>query len=171
MGNRAVLVNPPILKGVAADIHITSHGSDWLWALFSVFALFTLLLLAHSIRLAPTNRFFHHLLLAALVVATISTFTIASDLGFVPIAVEFVRFHPKVAGATRQIFYVRYIDWFLTTPLLLSALLFAAAVPVPSVLLTVFFADAAVVSALVGALVTSRYKWGYYAFALASIGT
>jgi bacteriorhodopsin len=163
-GNHALDVNPP-----TANIHINTHGSDWLWALFAIFALYTLLLLFHSLRTSPTSRFFHHLLLAALLVATISTFTLASDLGNVPVVVEFVRKRSAVAGATRQVFYVRYIDWFLTTPLLLSALLFAAAVPVPTVFITCLFADAAVVSGLVGALVSSTYKWGYYTFALVSI--
>jgi len=52
---------------------------------------------------------------------------------------------------------------------LLSALLFAAAVPIPTTLITIFFADAAVVSALIGALISSVYKWAYFVFALASI--
>jgi len=168
MGNQAVYVNPPVLNGIPAAIHLTSHGSSWLWALFSLFALFTLLLTTHSFLTPSPRRFFHTLLLPALAIATISTFTLASDLGFAPVAVEFVRTHHTVAGATRQVFYVRYIDWFLTTPLLLGALLAAAALPAPVIAVTLFFADAAVISGLVGALVPSDYKWGYFVLALAS---
>lgn len=37
--NDAVNVNPP---NPIIDLHITEHGSDWLWAVFSVFALFAI---------------------------------------------------------------------------------------------------------------------------------
>jgi bacteriorhodopsin len=43
----------------------------------------------------------------------------ASNLGWTGIQVEFQRSNAKVAGNIRQIFYVRYIDWVITTPLLL----------------------------------------------------
>lgn len=33
-GNRALQLNPP-----NADLHISTHASDWLWSAFSVFAL------------------------------------------------------------------------------------------------------------------------------------
>jgi bacteriorhodopsin len=40
----------------------------------------------------------------------------ASNLGYAAIEVEFQRSNPKVSGMYREIFYVRYIDWFITTP-------------------------------------------------------
>lgn len=61
--------------------------------------------------------------------AAIAYFTLASNLGVTPIGVEFVRRNPKVAGLTRQIFYVRYIDWVITTPLLLMELGLTAGLP------------------------------------------
>ncbi|KAK7680430.1 hypothetical protein QCA50_016427 [Cerrena zonata] len=42
-GNEALEVNPP---NPSIDIHLTNHGSDWLWAAFSVFALFAI---AHAV--------------------------------------------------------------------------------------------------------------------------
>lgn len=62
-------------------------------------------------------------------------FTMGSNLGFTPIAVEFHRTNHRVAGNYRSIFYVRYIDWFITTPLLLLDLLLTAGMPWP----TIFF--------------------------------
>lgn len=43
-------------------------------------------------------------------VATIAYFSMASNIGWAPITVEFYR-GGKVAGTVREIFYVRYIDW------------------------------------------------------------
>mgnify|MGYP003624094080 CR=1 FL=1 len=58
-----------------------------------------------------------------------------SNLGFTPIQVEYARSNPKVRGTYRSIFYVRYIDWVITTPLLLLDLLLTAGMPWP----TIFF--------------------------------
>ena len=44
-------------------------------------------------------------------VAAIAYFTMGSDLGQTGIKPEFMRSSPKVHGALREIFYVRYIDW------------------------------------------------------------
>jgi bacteriorhodopsin len=57
-----------------------------------------------------------------------------SNLGFTPIQVEYPRSDPKVAGTYRSIYYVRYIDWFITTPLLLLDLLLTAGMPWPTLL-------------------------------------
>ena len=48
----------------------------------------------------------------------------ASNLGYAAIPVEFTRSNPKVAGVLREIFYVRYIDWFVTTPVSTQSLSF-----------------------------------------------
>lgn len=56
------------------------------------------------------------MLQAITLVASIAYFTMASNLGYAAILVEFQRSNPKVAGEFREIFYVRYIDWFVTTP-------------------------------------------------------
>lgn len=63
-----------------------------------------------------TDRVFHYITAAITMVASIAYFTMASNLGQTPIVVEFHRQIAAVAGAnlgngTREIFYVRYIDW------------------------------------------------------------
>lgn len=56
--------------------------------------------------------------------------------------------------------------WFITAPLLLLEIFLASALPLSDMLITIFMAVVAVVSGLVGALVSSSYKWGFYAFGL-----
>jgi len=85
-----------------------------------------------------------------------------SNLGFVPIRVEFLRGAGTVRGIFRQIFYVRFIDHFLTSSLILFTLLLTAGVPWPSILWVVLVDWVMIVSALVGTLVHSIYKWGYF---------
>lgn len=87
-----------------------------------------------------------------------------SNLGFTPIRVEYQRSNPKVSGVYRSIFYVRYIDWFITTPLLLLDLLLTAGLPWPTIFFIIMVDEIMIVTGLVGALVTSVYKWGYFAF-------
>lgn len=64
---------------------------------------------------------------------------------------------------------MRYIQWFINAPLLLLSVFLGVGFPLGATFSTLFLADAAVVSGLVGALVHSTYKWGYYVFAVFSL--
>jgi len=112
-----------------------------------------------------THRIFHYITAAIVMVAAIAYFTMGSNLGFTPIEVEFHRSSkPVVRGNYREIFYVRYIDWMITTPLLLLDLLLTAGLPWPTILWVILIDWVMIVTGLVGALVVSIYKWGYFAF-------
>ena len=82
-----------------------------------------------------------------------------SNLGWTAIEVEYVRSDPRVGGIMRQIFYVRYIDWVVTTPLLLADLLLTCGLPTPTIFYTILMDEIMVITGLVGALVKSNYKW------------
>ena len=99
-------------------------------------------------------------------VAAIAYFSMGSNLGFTPIQVEFPRSNPKVRGQYREIFWVRYVDWFITTPLLLMDLLLTAGMPWPTILWVILVDEIMIVTGLVGALVRSGYKWGYFVFGM-----
>jgi bacteriorhodopsin len=113
--NDALSVNPNLFHYPShADIANSTHGSDWLWAVTALFALSTLLILGFSFLIPRRARSLHYLAAAVTLVATIDYFTMASNLGFAAIGVEFVRNKAHVVGFTREIYYVRYIDWFIT---------------------------------------------------------
>ncbi|KAI9880622.1 MAG: ion channel activity [Pleopsidium flavum] len=171
MVNHAIAVNNGI--GGTSDLQITSHGSDWYWAATAIMATTTFFFIGMSFTKPRSDRIFHYITAAITMVASIAYFSMASNLGQTPIVVEFHRYYPAVAGAnlgdgTREIFYVRYIDWFITTPLLLLDLLLTAGMPWPTILYTILLDEIMIVTGLVGALVRSRYKWGYYAFGCAA---
>jgi len=111
-----------------------------------------------------THRIFHYITAGIVMVAAIAYFTMGSNLGFTPIRVEYSRNNPVVRGTYREIFYVRYIDWMITTPLLLLDLLLTAGMPWPSILWVILVDWVMIVTGLVGALVVSDYKWGFFAF-------
>ncbi|KAI9064363.1 family A G protein-coupled receptor-like protein [Trametes sanguinea] len=145
--------NPP-----NADRHITAGGSDWLWAVFAIMALSDLIMIFWTFSRPRGTRLFHQIAVIVLTTATIAYFSMASDLGATPVRAEFSR------GNTinRQIWYVRYIQWFITLPLLLLELLLATGLSLSDIFTTMFMAWVLVVCGLVGALVPSTYKWGYF---------
>ncbi|KAF1983869.1 family A G protein-coupled receptor-like protein [Aulographum hederae CBS 113979] len=163
--NEAIAVNGNTVNGRTADLAITAAGSDVYWTLTSIMGLSTILFLAHSLTRPRTHRIFHYITASITMVATIAYFSMGSNLGYTPIAVEF---HHK-PGMFREIFYVRYIDWFITTPLLLMDLLLTAGMPWPTILWVILVDWVMIVCGLVGALVTTRYKWGYFTFGCAAL--
>lgn len=158
--NDALNVNPSTLNGVTADISSTVRGSDVYFAICAIMGTTALAVLALSTRKPRQDRVFFYITAAVNATACIAYFTMGSNLGFAPIGVEFQRSNPKVAGILRQVFYTRYIDWVITTPLLLTDLMLTAALPWPTILWTIFLDEVMIITGLIGALVTTRYKFG-----------
>ncbi|GAA98349.1 uncharacterized protein L969DRAFT_46108 [Mixia osmundae IAM 14324] len=165
----------PITSGVftsnqrVADVDLTTHGSDFLWAVFAIMFVSGLGLTAWTFTISSSKRAFHFMGIAILFTASTAYFSMAADLGATPIAVEFRANDQTLYGGTanpvtRSIWYVRYIDWVITTPLLLLTLLLATGLPLSSIFFTIFMDELMIVTGLVGALVASQYKWGYFTF-------
>ncbi|TKA65137.1 hypothetical protein B0A55_12325 [Friedmanniomyces simplex] len=167
--NNAINVNTNTVNGKHVDIAITTHGSDWYWAVTAVMICATFTFMGLAATKPRQHRIFHYITAAITLVASIAYFSMGSNLGWTPIDVEFLRANSKVQGINREIFYVRYIDWFITTPLLLMDLLLTAAMPWPTVLYIILVDEVMIVTGLVGALVKSSYKWGYFAFGCAAL--
>jgi len=164
-GNNAIAVNDDYVNGGShAEISITYQGSDWYYTVCAVMTFATIAFLGLAHTKPRTHRVFHYLTAGVTMVAAIAYFSMGSNLGWVAIPVEFQRSGPTVTGLSREIFYVRYIDWFVTTPLLLTDLLLTAAIPAPTFLMVVLADEIMIVTGLVGALISSSYKWGYFTF-------
>jgi bacteriorhodopsin len=109
--NEALKFNPFIVNGRTVDIHITVRGSDWYYAVMSVMGTTMLLIIGTGLLRPRTHRIFHHILAAVAMVAMIEHYSMASNLGWVPIDVEWQRSDRLVAGINRQIWWVRYCGW------------------------------------------------------------
>lgn len=165
-GNQALNVNQVV--AAHADLAITVHGSDWYFAVCAVMGASTLIFMGLAMSQPQTHRLFHYITAGITAVACVAYWSMGSDLGQVPIQAEFIRKGSSAVAAagTREIFYVRYIDWFVTTPLLLTDLLLTAGVPWPTLLITILADEIMIVTGLVGALTQTSYKWGYWVFGM-----
>jgi bacteriorhodopsin len=110
------------------------------------------------------ERVFHYLFTTAAFIAFISYFTFASNLGNTPIR-QYMN-NGSNERQTRSIFYVRYIYYVTAWPLVLTAVLLLSGVSWATILFIVALQEIWVVSWLCGALVSTSYKWGYFAFGL-----
>lgn len=183
-GNDALKVNPP---SASIDIHITEHGSDWLWAVFSVFLLLTILhggLYGFTNKSSGFKKFLFLYPLVICVINTISYFTYASNLGYAGAPTEFNNVTTSLNLEIRQIFYAKFISWFLSWPFVLSIFEFAthtldynsADESLVQKLISLFqglfmkvlATEVFVLGLLIGSLIQSTYKWGYFTFAVAA---
>lgn len=165
-GNDAVIIN----NSEGADFHLTEHGSDWLWAAFSVFALSTLLSAGLSYTKPRAERLFYNITSVALLIMSVSYFTTAANLGWAPVHAEFN--HVTVANQAtepgfRQVFYVRFIAWFLAFPLVILNYATLFSLDWSNVFFTIATQWMTVLGLLIGSVVQSTYKWGYFTFATA----
>ncbi|RDW59462.1 Heat shock protein 30 [Coleophoma cylindrospora] len=159
--NDALKINPP----PTTVQHLTRGGSDWLWAVTAL-DLFCLLAVVGLAYVAPKGeKIFHYLFIVTLLVGTISYYTAASDLGSLAINVaDAVISHP----GPRQVFYSRYINWFVGwTPMVIAVGLLSG-VSWATILYNIVLTWIWIASWLAGALVASTYKWGFFAFGLFS---
>ncbi|CCD24865.1 opsin family protein NDAI_0E00490 [Naumovozyma dairenensis CBS 421] len=178
-GNEAIQLNLP----TGLDFHITKQGSDWLWAVFSIFGCFLLCYLVFffyaEIKGSKLTRYAVAPALLISFFQFFAYFTYASDLGWTGIEAEFnhITVKTSITGehpGVRQIFYSKYCAWFLSYPCLLFLLELSglsssdedvsALDTIHSLLMQMIATEFWVVSLLVGALIKSTYKWGYWTF-------
>jgi bacteriorhodopsin len=155
--NDALNVNPP-----TATNSLTVNGSNWLWAVTAVYLLSFLIFVVHSLSARHGERIFHYLFSIATFTGGIAYFAMASDLGNTPVQTQLN--NGNVPTVTRQIWYARYINWFVAWALLVIANLLLSGVSWATVLYAVSLSWIWVVTWLCGALISTSYKWGFFAF-------
>lgn len=110
-GNQATRVNPFVVNDRTVDIHITVRGSDWYWTVMSTMGFTMLVIMALGFLKPVSSRILFYILSAVAFVAMIEHYSMASNLGWVPIDVEWQRTDELVFGISRQIWWVRYCCW------------------------------------------------------------
>ncbi|KAI1107318.1 family A G protein-coupled receptor-like protein [Jackrogersella minutella] len=158
--NDALNINPP-----DGDESLSVNGSDWLWAVTAIYVVSFLIFFATSFVARSGEKIFHYLFTIALLVGSISYFSIASDLAYVVVPV--VNSKP-VEAWDRQIFWSEYVNWVVSFPVVTIALGLLSGVSWATIFYNVALAWTWIVSYLVGAFTTSNYKWGFYAFGTAA---
>lgn len=148
--------------------NITTHGSDLDWAIAALHLLLLLGTIAYTYITAPRKRIFHYLALSILLIATIYYYVLASNLGSHAVPVEFR--HGNIYTRTRQVFYARWIGYFLNFSLIWLALGLLSTVGWASILFTIGLTMLWATMFLIGELVRSSYKWGFWVIAVVLYG-
>jgi len=146
-------------------------GTRTLWVLFALMLLSTLALTAMSWRVPVQKRVLHVLTTLITIVGTISYFSMATGDGNSIIRIIIKESHNHVPDTIeyvyRQIFWARYVDWAITTPLILLNLAFLAGMDGASIIVTIV---ANILMNLLGLFAafgrTKSQKWGYFTFAI-----
>lgn len=148
--NDALKINPPV-----GTHHLTVSGSDWLWAVCALYILSMLLVVTHAYFARSGERIFHYLFTISLLTGSIAYFTMASDLGNVAVQVADTLSSP----GTRQIFYAKYINWFIGWTPLVIAVGVISGVSWATIVYNVALTWTWVATWLAGSFVATNYKW------------
>lgn len=135
-------------------------GLNIFWTIFGIMAAGFLLNMFLTIKTEGTKRFYHYLTTAITFISMLAYYGMASNEGWTLVP-EF-----NYRSSLRQVFWARYIDWTLTTPLLLINLCLVAGLPWDKILWTAFLAVVMSVTGLLAALDSTPHKWGWYVFGL-----
>ncbi|RLV93146.1 30 kDa heat shock protein [Spathaspora sp. JA1] len=180
--NTALQVNP---TSPFIDIHLTDHGSSWLWAAFSVFGILTIihgfLYTLTSVRRSGLKKALLTIPLFTNAIFTYVYYTYASNLGYTGIPTQFHHITTSEGLNVRQIFYHKFIGWFLAWPFVLAiyeVITHTHLTDTNTDLISKFIrlfsglfikiaaVEVFVLGLLIGALIQSSYKWGYFTFAV-----
>jgi len=148
-------------------------GSKTLWVVFVLMFLSTLAFSYLTWRTPVQKRLFHIITTFITAFATLSYFAMATGSGnsFSHTIVKETHKHvpDTIEHVFRQVFWARYVDWSLTTPLLLLDLAFLAGLNGANILVTIVADLIMVLTGLFAAYGTGEgQKWGWYAMGCAA---
>ncbi|KAJ9098281.1 hypothetical protein QFC21_004610 [Naganishia friedmannii] len=146
---------------------ITHVGMRTLWVIFAFFTLSVVITMIMAKRVERKLRLFHLITGIILVTAHASYLVMACGMGVT--WVKSFKHAADGAPVLRQVFYARYIDWAITTPLLLLDLALLAGMPKIQIV-TILVADVfMIVMGLFAALqdASEKARWFLYAISCA----
>ncbi|KAK9418413.1 putative Opsin-1 [Seiridium unicorne] len=161
----------PTLPHVSYEL-VEDTGKRTLWVVVVLMGLSSLAFYALAARVPVQKRLFHVLTSFITTFAFLSYFAMATG-GGVTFHQTVIKEHLKETGQTvvkeiinRQVFWARYVDWTVTTPLLLLDLSLLAGLNGASILIAIVADVIMVLTGLFAAIgKTEGQKWGWYAIA------
>lgn len=139
--------------------HVGALGSRTLWVVFAIMVLSSISFAILSLQVPVQKRLFHVLTTFITLFAAISYFAMATGDGYTYVAGN------TIHATHRQVFWARYADWVVTTPLLLLDLAFLAGLDGASIVISLVADILMVFLGLFAAFSQNEaQKWGYYAF-------
>ncbi|KAI0144012.1 opsin-1 [Hypoxylon sp. NC0597] len=161
---------PTVIPDIPRVYHQTSSevGHRTLWVVCVLMGLSSLAFYIMAMRAQVQKRFFHVITALVTTFGFLSYYAMATGDGITP--------HSYVAGRSkhgaitdiveRDIYWARYVDWSLTTPILLLDLCLLAGLNGASILVTVVSDVIMILTGLFATLSRGEAQgWGWYAFA------
>jgi len=142
--------------------YVEDAGKRTLWVVFFIMILSTIAFIGMAWRVPVQKRLFHVLTTFITLFAAVSYFAMATGDGN---SYTSILVHGKHNDfyVFRQIFWARYVDWSVTTPLLLLDLAFLAGVNGADIIVAIVADVLMILTGLFAAFGQNKIqKWGYY---------
>ncbi|MCJ1293975.1 hypothetical protein MMC34_005532 [Xylographa carneopallida] len=161
---------PTVVPTVPDIQKATETGTRTLWVVFVIMVISSLAFYAMAFRVPVQKRLFHILTAFITTFAAISYFAMAMGDGISYSHNTVTESHKHVPDTTvdvyRQVYWARYVDWSVTTPLLLMDLAFLAGLSGANILVAVVADLIMILTGLFAAFGSNESaQWGYYAMA------
>ncbi|KAI1293965.1 hypothetical protein F5Y03DRAFT_373770 [Xylaria venustula] len=148
--------------------HSTEVGHKTLWVVCVLMGISSLAFYAMAFRVPVQKRLLHILTAVITTTAFLSYYAMATGAGVSlhTTVIRETKLHVITEIVKRQVYWARYIDWTLTTPLLLVDLSLLAGLNGASILVLVISDIIMILTGLFAALSHNEAQgWGWYAFA------
>ncbi|KAI0479740.1 hypothetical protein F4859DRAFT_529884 [Xylaria cf. heliscus] len=146
----------------------TEVGHKTLWVACVVMGVSSLVFYIMAMRVPVQKRMFHIITAFITTIAFLSYYAMATGTGITihTTILRETKLHVVTKLVKRQVYWVRYVDWSLTTPLLLLDLSLLAGLSGASILMLMFSDLVMILTGLFAALSRDQAQgWGWYAFA------
>ncbi|KAI0550045.1 hypothetical protein F4679DRAFT_226664 [Xylaria curta] len=146
----------------------TEVGHKTLWVVCVVMGISSLVFYGMAMRVPVQKRMFHIITAFITTIAFLSYYAMATGTGvnYHTTILKESKLHVITELVKRQVFWARYVDWALTTPLLLLDLSLLAGLNGASILVLMFSDVVMILTGLFAAFSRDQAQgWGWYAFA------
>jgi len=134
----------------------TKNGIIALWVVFALMCLGVIYAFATAVRLPKGQRVYHYVTGLVLVIGVVNYYSLAAQDG--------VKFIYIGHHTFRQIYFARFIDWLMATPLISLDLALLAGLPLFDLIVLIVANIGMVLLATVASFSRTDFKWGYYGF-------
>ncbi|KIJ57165.1 hypothetical protein M422DRAFT_149760, partial [Sphaerobolus stellatus SS14] len=157
----------PTLDPIPYLSHIGPSGKAALWIGFVIFAASNLIIATFGVRYDRRHRVFYYTNMLITGVGAMSYFAMSTDTGFSFIDMGFRNVQGRNTLLWRQVFWARYIDWALTSPLILLNMSLLVGLPWVDTVSLMLADLTMVISGIFAGLRRGENaaKWAWYAFA------
>jgi len=163
-----VYPDPPIYQ------HAGKVGERTLWVVFVLMVLATIAFAAMAWTVPAARRLHHSLTTLMVIIAGLSYFAMANGSGVIEHHRKIPEHHIKPLPPThrhvyRDIYYARYVDWLLTSPLILLNLALLSGLSGASIFSSLAADAIMILTGWFAAVSRSKgEKWGWYTIAIIS---